>query len=217
MQRICNIKTCNQPVANEQVKKCHKHYLRELENKQRKTKRPLVDKTRKCRVEDCERIQQTALNLCLMHYKRWRRHGTTKKIERTDNSNQGCKFCDKKLGKSGALGMCNKHYQMWKLHGDPIHVERRRLKPTRRDGYYRQQSGKHFHREVVERELGRELTSKETVHHVDLDKLNNESSNLFVCSKEKHGSIHQQLNKLAGQLVRAKVIVFEDGKYRFDF
>ena len=46
------------------------------------------------------------------------------------------------------------------------------------------------HRLVMEQHIGRILNSKERVHHIDRNKLNNNISNLILCSNE---SEHQKL------------------------
>ena len=48
-------------------------------------------------------------------------------------------------------------------------------------GYVRYESSDQLvHRRVVERRLGRRLTDREVVHHIDRDKQNNHPSNLKV-------------------------------------
>jgi len=48
------------------------------------------------------------------------------------------------------------------------------------------------HRYVVAKHFGRCLTSEESVHHVDFDKLNNVIENLEVMSWEEHRRIHAE-------------------------
>ena len=48
------------------------------------------------------------------------------------------------------------------------------------------------HRLMVERRLGRPLTSIELVHHHDDNTLNNEDKNLIVTTKEQHNIIHNR-------------------------
>jgi len=81
----------------------------------------------------------------------------------------------------------------------------------RRGGYYLQ------HRKVVEESLGRLLTNEEKVHHIDGDKQNNTIDNLYVCSSmSHHKSIHQRLERLAFDFIRAGIIFFdkEDSTYK---
>lgn len=59
-------------------------------------------------------------------------------------------------------------------------------------GYFRfLDSDKLFHRWIMEKELGRELSCDEIVHHKDGDKRNNYPSNLVVCTQEEHDKIHR--------------------------
>lgn len=52
------------------------------------------------------------------------------------------------------------------------------------------------HRLIMERTLGRPLSSSEIVHHIDGDKLNNEIDNLMLCtSHQEHTSIHMSQRK----------------------
>ena len=46
------------------------------------------------------------------------------------------------------------------------------------------------HRLVVERAIGRRLTRKEDVHHINGDKADNRIENLQVMSKNKHTTYH---------------------------
>ena len=49
------------------------------------------------------------------------------------------------------------------------------------------------HRHTMEQHLGRYLTSDETVHHKDCDKLNNSIENLEVLSNSEHVKFHNDL------------------------
>lgn len=48
------------------------------------------------------------------------------------------------------------------------------------------------HRKVAERTLGRKITDKEVVHHIDEDKSNDVSTNLSVEPRGKHTSAHNR-------------------------
>lgn len=54
------------------------------------------------------------------------------------------------------------------------------------------------HRLVVEKSIGRYLTSDEIVHHIDQNKKNNDVHNLLVLSAKNHAKLHQFLNLLEG-------------------
>lgn len=68
---------------------------------------------------------------------------------------------------------------------------------------------KKYHRYLMEKKIGRKLEKKEIVHHIDCNKLNNNIANLFLCSSiSEHNLIHDNLEKIAGRLVEAGIIVF---------
>lgn len=48
---------------------------------------------------------------------------------------------------------------------------------------------------VAETNLGRRMTSTEVVHHLDLDRQNNNYANLLVLERSQHGKLHQWLDR----------------------
>lgn len=71
-----------------------------------------------------------------------------------------------------------------------------------------------LHRYLMERKLGRSLTSSEVVHHIDMDPLNNTIENLYLYPNEsEHQKGHASLRKLVPFLLEKKVIKFESGNY----
>jgi len=57
------------------------------------------------------------------------------------------------------------------------------------------------HVQIYEKHIGRKLTKKECLHHIDLNKLNNDVSNLYLCkNKREHQSCHQSMQKFAATL-----------------
>jgi hypothetical protein len=82
----------------------------------------------------------------------------------------------------------------------------------RSDGYYSYSSSKN-HRNIIEDFTGKKLLSKQSVHHIDGNKINNNIDNLFVCDSSNHLKIHNSLEKCAFELVKLGIITFEDGKY----
>lgn len=55
---------------------------------------------------------------------------------------------------------------------------------------YVKENGRHQHRVVMERELGRKLRKGEIVHHIDHNKKNNSPSNLMVMTQAEHARLH---------------------------
>ena len=109
----------------------------------------------------------------------------------------------------GLLGPMGQHHPTWK-GGEYIGS----------DGYKNIYVGKRKyireHIKVVQDSLNRELTNEEVVHHIDGDKLNNEISNLYVCSFREHRNAHQSLQELGYLLIRLGLIKFSNGKYEAD-
>lgn len=98
---------------------------------------------------------------------------------------------------------CEKLRQRLRRHGDagyvtPQHVRVARQReaqvrgrPARRDTY-RKFFGRHEHRVVAERVLGRPLREGEVVHHRDGDKHNNAAENLEVITQSQHVRRHHR-------------------------
>lgn len=55
---------------------------------------------------------------------------------------------------------------------------------------YVKEMGRHQHRVVMERKLGRRLRKGEVVHHVDHNKKNNHPDNLQVMTNSEHSLLH---------------------------
>jgi len=70
------------------------------------------------------------------------------------------------------------------------------------------------HRVVIEKHLGRKLLKKETIHHIDGDKLNNKIDNLFLCENHsKHRQAHTSLHEIGYFLIKIGAIEFKNGAY----
>ena len=114
--------------------------------------------------------------------------------------------CDSTVEKGGH-GFCGLHAQRVRRYGDPAFVtpedQRRQnlrraqlarvseVKPTT----YRKLLGRHEHRVVAEKAIGRPLRSDEHVHHKDENKHNNSPENLEVMHWLDHLRLHGQTPK----------------------
>lgn len=175
----------------------------------------------KCEVPTCKREAQTKRygNLCLLHYKRKHKTGTTRQTYRVRLARDlKCRHCDKKVGKTGAKGLCNRHYQMWRNHnGDALYFDKKKIR-LEITGYARRINGRAAHQVVMENYIKRPLRKGEVVHHINGDKLDNSEQNLYLCkNRSEHSSIHKQLEYVAMQLVRSGHIKFKDGIYELSF
>lgn len=67
--------------------------------------------------------------------------------------------------------------------------------------------GKAYHREIMEKMIGRKIKRNESVHHVNLDKKDNSIENLLLLTKSKHQKLHGQLNNIISQLIKEGIVI----------
>ena len=60
----------------------------------------------------------------------------------------------------------------------------------------------YLHRVVMSEYVNRELKSDEIVHHIDMDKLNNDIDNLWLCNQSQHGLAHGSFDRLLPDLMK---------------
>lgn len=126
-------------------------------------------------------------------------------IRASEPVSKKCSFdpCDKQVV---AKGLCSGHYnQQWR--GEELQpIAPRRVRGTgsyTREGYVRvwcskRQSRIAEHRLVMENHLGRELTPKETVHHINGNPEDNRIENLELwCSRHPKGQRVEDLLEFA--------------------
>lgn len=78
----------------------------------------MVKIAKKCAVEECERKAE-ARDWCLVHYKRWKKHGDPLVTLRPRRKTVEICIIDDCEKKVIAREMCSTHYQRWLHHGDP--------------------------------------------------------------------------------------------------
>ena len=95
--------------------------------------------------------------------------------------------------------MCGRHYMRFKRYGDVNYVTPEEVRVVRQreaqvrshpaaDSTYKKLFGRHEHRVVAEKMLGRPLLSTEYVHHKDGNPHNNDFANLECLSTSEHGT-----------------------------
>lgn len=98
--------------------------------------------------------------------------------------------CTESVGRHGAKDMCYDHYNNQTRRGNPLSW------PTRRNGsgwfvtgykgFTKNYIKKLEHVEKAEKALGRDLPDGAVVHHADLTRANNETSNLVICPSQAY-------------------------------
>ena len=71
-------------------------------------------------------------------------------------------------------------------------------------------------RYLMEQHLGRKLTRKEIVHHIDMDETNNpeDCSNYFLCeTHSSHMLVHSSISNIVKELLNIGILQFRNGKY----
>lgn len=118
-------------------------------------------------------------------------------------------FSSKSKNPEGYVGL--KDYTSMKLHMAELNQQmnptrmteetRRKLHEAHVDSgenkSYRKYYGRHEHRIVAEKMLGRPLQSGEVVHHIDGNKRNNTETNLRIFgSQAEHARFHKELDEV---------------------
>ena len=67
-------------------------------------------------------------------------------------------------------------------------------------------------RDVIETEIGRKLKANEIVHHINGNKSDDRTDNLWICTGNKHGMLHTQAMELINQLMEKGVVEFDRKK-----
>ena len=89
------------------------------------------------------------------------------------------------------------------------YCSRKCFRPTKRgeaistDGYYVINAVK-VHRTVMEKKIGRKLSPREIVHHINGDKLDNRIENLMIVTRSEHNRIHKFFKSVGGKNGKAQ-------------
>ena len=70
------------------------------------------------------------------------------------------------------------------------------------------------HTLIYEQNTGKLPQKGEVLHHIDLDKLNNDFSNLFLCGHKEHLVCHRSIENLIKPLLQLGIIYFNNGEYQ---
>ena len=136
-----------------------------------------------------------------------------------------CKYCKENAIASNKTVVCSRYSECFSIHAG-IQIAKDNIIHTRENpgidshGYYcwrvpkldengnkistgdgNQRTYVFEHRVVVEEYLGRKLKSWETVHHIDMIKLNNNISNLWLCTAKTHHQAHSSYNEICRELM----------------
>jgi hypothetical protein len=150
--------------------------------------------------EYCDK-RMVAKGLCGMHYQRVKHHADPLHVRAESkylNVNCRVEGCTSLADDND---MCGKHAQRFRRYGDvnyvtpkEVAVERMRLSQIAARSTsaksYKKYYGKHEHRIIAEKKLGRKLIKGEIVHHVDGNKHNNSPDNLEIMTQAEHARIH---------------------------
>jgi len=88
------------------------------------------------------------------------------------------------------------------------------INPT--SGYLRINKTKEYlHKYIYGEFVGRKISKTEKIHHIDLDKLNNNVDNLYLCeNKSCHSKVHSQMEEL-GYILLGEYIWFSREKHKY--
>lgn len=103
-------------------------------------------------------------------------------------------------------------------------LERLRGRIKTKDGYILIKDHKHpnkdsnnyvqEHVKIMSKHIKRSLLLGEIIHHIDLDKTNNNINNLYLCkNRSEHAKIHWSVNKLVKYFIKNKILQFKGGNY----
>lgn len=140
-----------------------------------------VREVKRCTIGDCERVLRCK-GRCNLHYHQLKQR-------------RKLKLCA--CGCGGSTSYTFKHGHHTRLFSSAEQTRRGRmnsgdaLRNTGQGKTYKKRNGRHEHRAVAEKKIGRKLRLGEVVHHKDHDKRNNAPKNIEVLrSQAEHCRLH---------------------------
>ena len=115
-----------------------------------------------------------------------------------------------------------------KLSTLPRNKPKPKIKRRKYKGYHYDSNGVRFisvkgrgsvaeHRYLVEKKLGRKLSSREQVHHINCNKRDNRIENFYLSDNaSKHRKCHTSLEKLTEKLMERNFIQFNTNKGEYE-
>lgn len=72
------------------------------------------------------------------------------------------------------------------------------------------------HTLVYEENYGVLPNKNQVIHHINMNKKDNNIKNLYLCNNKEHLIVHRSLEKLVETLLERQIIKFENGQYKLN-